>query len=221
MTRADAAKLIAIIVMAYPNFDKFKDDEHIKGVVNMWATMFADDDAGLVGLAVKKHISVSKWPPSVAEIREIMAEIQHPELIPPDLAWSAVQDLMKAKGEYGLYGSLYTYLPELIARAVESLGGYNAMFKLHVSPYRDGGKPGMDRVAFMAQYTPLYEREKSRAMCGTALTAAIDNTTAKIDNPESEKLKRLQQKRQEEEERHRRFMEGHNSNISLLASGNE
>lgn len=205
MTRADTAKLIAIIVMAYPNFDKFKDDDHVKSVVNMWATMFSDDDPGLVGLAVKKHISVSKWPPSVAEIREIMVEIQHPELIPPDLAWSAVQDLLTTEGEYGLNGSIYDRLPEMIARAVESCGGYHAIYKLRVSPYRDGGKPGMDRVAFMQQYTPLYERAKERAMCGKALSAAIDGTTAKIDSPERRQLERITEARREKEKQERRL----------------
>lgn len=100
MTRAEAAKLVAIIVTAYPNFDKFKDAQAVASTVDLWAAMFADDDARIVGLAVKKHIATNKWPPSVAELREIMLEIQRPELIAPDQAWAAVSDYMHTAGSW-------------------------------------------------------------------------------------------------------------------------
>ena len=83
MTKADAARLVAIVVTAYPNFDKFKDAKAIEATVNLWAMMFEQDESGIVALAVKKHIATNKWPPSVAEVREIMLEIQHP----PHPAW--------------------------------------------------------------------------------------------------------------------------------------
>lgn len=87
MTKADAARLVAIVVTAYPNYDKFKDAKAIEATVNLWAMMFEQDESGIVALAVKKHIATNKWPPSVAEVREIMLEIQHPELIEPDKAY--------------------------------------------------------------------------------------------------------------------------------------
>ena len=100
MTKADAARLVAIVVTAYPNFDKFKDAKAIEATVNLWAMMFEQDESGIVALAVKKHIATNKWPPSVAEVREIMLEIQHPELIEPDKAWLAVSDLMYSAGQF-------------------------------------------------------------------------------------------------------------------------
>ena len=86
MTKADAAKLVAIVVTAYPNYDKFRDEAAVTATVNLWATIFQADDGRIVALALNKHIATSKWPPSVAEIRELMLEIQHPELIPPEQA---------------------------------------------------------------------------------------------------------------------------------------
>ena len=38
----------------------------------------------------------------------------------------------------------------------------------------------MDRVAFMQQYTPMYEREKQRAMTPAMLTEQIDKAAASI-----------------------------------------
>lgn len=118
MTKADAARLVAIVVTAYPNFDKFKDAKAIEATVNLWAMMFEQDESGIVALAVKKHIATNKWPPSVAEVREIMLEIQHPELIEPDKAWLAVSDLMYSAGQFN-HGDLSHQLPPLVARAVE------------------------------------------------------------------------------------------------------
>ena len=146
MTKADAARLVAIVVTAYPNFDKFKDAKAIEATVNLWAMMFEQDESGIVALAVKKHIATSKWPPSVAEVREIMLEIQHPELIEPDKAWLAVSDLMYSAGQFN-HGDLSRQLPPLVARAVESIG-WTSLWEMHRSAYI-GGKPGMDRVAFM------------------------------------------------------------------------
>lgn len=62
MTKADAARLVAIVVTAYPNFDKFKDAKAIEATVNLWAMMFEQDESGIVALAVKKHIATNKWP---------------------------------------------------------------------------------------------------------------------------------------------------------------
>lgn len=177
MTKTDAAKLIAIVVTAYPNFDKFKDAEAVKATVSLWAMMFSDDDSGLVGLAVQKHIATSKWPPSVAEIRELMLELKAPDLIAPDTAWLAVSDLLHSEGQYN-HGSLQHQLPPLVARAVESIGWGN-LWEMHRS-YCVGGKPGMDRLAFMQQYTPMYEREKSRAMTPAAIASKIDQAAAAI-----------------------------------------
>lgn len=179
MTRADAAKLVGIIVMAYPNYDKFKDENAVKATVDLWAMMFKDDPAGVVGLATKKHIATNKWPPSIAEIRELMLELTAPDLIPPDQAWLAVADYIDTQGEYG--GGDHTgCLPPLIARVIDSIG-YHNLYDLNCGSFR-GNKPGMARVAFNNIYTPLYEREKKRAMTPKEVTEKIDNAARSISD---------------------------------------
>ena len=148
MTKKDAAQLVAIVVTAYPNYDKFKDADSVKATVSLWAMMFEDVDAPLVALAVKKHIATSKWPPSVAELREILLEIVHPDLIAPDQAWLAVSDLLYSVGEFN-HGDLKRQLPPLVARAVEAIGWSN-LWEMHRGHW-GGSKPGMDRVAVMQQ----------------------------------------------------------------------
>lgn len=202
MNKADAARLVAIVVTAYPNFDKFKDEQAVKSTTNLWASMFADDDGRIVALAINKHIATCKWPPSVAELREIMLEIQRPDLIPPDKAWAAVSDLLHTVGEYN-HGDLQRQLPPLVARAVETIGWGN-LWEMHRS-YCVGGKPGMDRVAFVQQYGPMYEREKQRAMTPEGITAQIDRASAALPDKGQKLLETREQDRREYDERMNRL----------------
>lgn len=202
MTKADAAKLVAIVVTAYPNYDKFRDEAAVTATVSLWASMFQSDDGRIVALALNKHIATSKWPPSVAEIRELMLELMHPDLIEPDRAWLAVSDLLYTTGEHN-YGDLYLQLPPLAARAVEAIGYYN-LYEMHRSCYR-GGKPGMDRVAFMDIYKPMYEREKQRAMTPQNLTAQIDAVAASLPDKGQRLLTDREQDRRGKEEQYRRL----------------
>lgn len=228
MTRADAAKLIGIVIMAYPNYDKFKDENNVKATVDLWAMMFKEDNAGIVGLATKKHIATNKWPPSVAEIRELMLEIQAPDLIPPDRAWLAVSDYMDAHGEYGGNEGLQT-LPPLIARVIESIE-YHNLYDLQCGSFRSN-KPGMAKVTFMSLYEPMYEREKKRAMTPIDITAQIDTAAARISTGAQAMLESIHVQKVEKDERYRtlwnarisqtdRAVEG-GSEQHLLAIGEE
>lgn len=174
MTREDTIKLVGIITMAYPNFDRFKDEKQIRSMVGVWADMFAEDDAGLVAMATKQHISTSKWPPAIAEIREIMSSIQHPDIIPADEAWAVVSKLLYAEGEY-FHGNLRAILPSPIAEAVEAVG-YSQLYALHVAHVRGhSSKAGLDRVAFMQAYEAKIGRIKHMSMLPTGLRQGIES----------------------------------------------
>lgn len=196
MTKKQTIELFAILVAAYPNFDKFKDEEQVAGMVNVWANIFADDDAAIVGMATKKHIATSKWPPSIAEIRDIMTDITHPDLIPPDLAWAAVSDLLYSLSEYGSY-NFYALLPPLVARVVETIG-WHTLRELHRGSYA-GNKDGMDRVAFMDLYKPAYDRARAAAACPASLSAGINATAQKLSDGGVKMLEAATEKRREQD----------------------
>ena len=196
MTKKETISLFGILIAAYPNFDKFKDDSQVEGMVNMWASLFADDDGAIVGLAVKKHIMTSKWPPSIAEIREIMADITHPDLIPPDQAWAAVVDLLYTAVEQN-HGDAHRNLPPLIAQTVDAIG-WHTLYQLHRGSY-GGNKDGMDRVAFMDLYRPAYERERQNACCSTSLTSCINSARQKLSTGGIAQLADVRTKREAQE----------------------
>lgn len=196
MTKKDTIGLFGILIAAYPNFDKFKDDEQIESMVNMWATMFADDDSTIVGLAVKKHIMTSKWPPSIAEIRELMADITHPDLIPPDQAWTVVSDLLTIYGEHSAT-NFELVAPPLIASVLKSIG-WHTLWQLHRGSY-GGNKDGMDRVAFMDLYRPAYERARQAACCSPSLNKAIESTSRQLSAGALAQVERIHQRRLQQE----------------------
>lgn len=186
MNRTDAAKLVSVVCAAYPNFDKFNNPDEVRATVNLWAMMFEGDDGALVGLAVKKHIATSKWPPSVAEIRENMLEMTAPELIPPDRAWEEVAVLFNEVSLYAEREEYASKLPPLVCRAVDAIG-WQHLRSMHRDAYV-GEKAGMDRLAFIQQYTPMYEREKHRAMTPGGINIQIDRIrelkAAELPKPE-------------------------------------
>ncbi len=190
MTRQETVEVITLIVMAYPASEKLKDEDTVTAMVNVWAQMFKDDNPKLVSLAVQKHIATSKWPPNIAEIREQMVYLQHPEIVPPDVAWVAVSDLMTA----GSWADL-SILPPLVARCVESIGWSNLLEMSRGG--RGGNKPGMDRVAFIAQYTPMYERERERAMLPPAISEAVGKAERILGGETHRQLEAAHQKRLE------------------------
>jgi len=204
VTKKETISLFAILIAAYPNFDKFKDDNQIESMVNMWASLFADDDSGIVGLAVKKHIMTNKWPPSIAEIREIMADITHPDLIPPDQAWAAVGDLLYAVGEQN-HGDAHRDLPPLIAQTVDAIG-WHTLYQLHRGSY-GGNKDGMDRVAFMDLYRPAYERARQEACCSPSLLGNINNVKKQLTTGGLAQLEAAKTRREKKELEHSRIFQ--------------
>ena len=168
MKKAELLDIVTVIVMSYPNHFK---EESIPGMVTAWYALFKDDDKNAVELAVMKHIASNKWPPSIAEIRGAMAEMLHPELIPPDVAWMAVADVMHGVDEWGWGRPKF---PPLIERVVETIG-WGHLKELSRGSYA-GNKDGLDRVAFMDLYKPAYER----ALQAATLPAALSATMSKV-----------------------------------------
>lgn len=201
MTHEDTMKLISLIVVAYPNFDKFRDESHIRSTVSLWDLMFADDDVRLVSMAVEQHIATSKWPPSIAELREIMTTISNPGLIPVDEAWAAVRKLLST--HESLYSPTNTYLPQLIADAVDAVG-YNQLKELSRAAARgQSSKVGLDRVAFNQAYEPRLQREKEHAALPEKLRAKLGKARAHFGDGSADQLLRLEKSYSEHQERYR------------------
>lgn len=70
MNKKEAAQVLAILHSSYPNFYKTLTEETAQGVVSVWSLQFSDISADIVLMAINKLISTSKYPPTIAEIKE-------------------------------------------------------------------------------------------------------------------------------------------------------
>ena len=233
MTRSDAIKLVGLVITAYPNSDKFGSQSAVDNTVNLWTEFFEDDDVALVAMALKKHIATCKFPPQIAELKEIMLEICAPDIIPPDEAWAAVALHIDTSSEYECLSEPERVFPIAIANAIKAVG-YRTLRDLRIRRFdHSGKKTGLDRVAFLQAYEPEYERERKNAMMPHALQMAFAHTKAALSGEkrllfdktrgflEAKHAERIEMYRQIENASHRRMLESHDSEPLALENKND
>lgn len=200
MMHEETVKLIGLMVVAYPSYDKFRDEGHIRSTVALWDQMFADADFRLVQLALEKHIATSKWPPSIAELRDVMADITMPGLLPADEAWRAVSKLLSLHDR--LYGPTTDYLPAAIAEAVDTVG-YEELRELSRAAARgQSAKVGLDRVAFTQAYEAIRARKREQGALPSALLRRLEQAKEHYADGSADTLLRLDRSYQDQWELH-------------------
>ena len=123
MNKVETLKLMAILRAAYPLYYAKQSLDDAEAAANLWAAMFAEDDAKHVSAAVKAFIAsdTKGFPPSVGQIKDsldkIMQEIAGRELTPVE-AWGLVSKACR-RAYYNAQEE-YDKLPDTV-RAV--LGG--------------------------------------------------------------------------------------------------
>lgn len=167
MTKGEILDVVQVLAMAYP--DKLKA-ENIAPMATAWFAYFKDDEASVVEAAVAKHVATSQWLPSIAEIRNHMVDIFHPELIPPDVAWASVVDVLESSSQFSSRDEFK--FPPMIARVIDTIGWHH-LKELRRGSY-GGQRDGFDRVAFMDLYKPAYERALQAATLPAALSATMN-----------------------------------------------
>ncbi len=121
MTSVEAAKIVGILRIAYPDLYRGLPDAERRETVRLWSVMFCDDDYQLVQAAVKHYIATDAKqyrPPHIGAIKEALSQIQRPGRRTGEEAWTLV---CKALGN-SLYhaGEEFDALPEEIQRLVGS-----------------------------------------------------------------------------------------------------
>lgn len=77
MTKTEAAKILAVLKVAYPNYYKNITPEEAQGAIGLWARQFKDIPYELINIAVNKLIAINIFPPSIAEVRNKLSEMYH------------------------------------------------------------------------------------------------------------------------------------------------
>ena len=75
MTKREAAKLLELIQLSYPNSYKDTDDDWKLATINMWYMSFSDVPYPIMEQAFNHFRMVSKFPPTVAEMVQELKRI--------------------------------------------------------------------------------------------------------------------------------------------------
>lgn len=120
MTEQQTAELLAVIAAAYP--DQFKEikRKRAEAILALWSNQLASMDAGIVSIALDRHIKSSPFAPKISDIREQIRHIYYEteeQLFMMRFSGSnegvlkEVQVLMQKIEETGVVGSGYGVLP--------------------------------------------------------------------------------------------------------------
>lgn len=151
MKRADIIKLITLCSVNYRNWP---EPDKTEALISLWETMLSDVDFQVALLAVKKYMSESVYPPTIADIRERIAEISAPDRKTAIEAWGEVTSLIRKYGSYREAEAM-SEMSELTRRVVEHIGyRYLCMSENEMA----------DRAHFMKAYENLAERERKESL---------------------------------------------------------
>ncbi|MDR1754781.1 MAG: hypothetical protein LBR74_07745 [Eubacterium sp.] len=117
MDRIETLQVLSVIKAAYSNFHK--GDAEL--TVNLWQTLFADDDYRVVQAAVKIFIATDTkgFPPVIGQIKEKIANMTLPNELTEQEAWNIIRKALNNCG-YN-YRKEWENLPESL-RAMTSPG---------------------------------------------------------------------------------------------------
>lgn len=120
MTREETLAIMGVLKAAYPNFYKGMGRADAEGIVDLWSSMFDQEPAQLVAMAVKAHIANDKngYPPHIGAIKEAIVKLRTPEEMTEQEAWGLVLKALRN----GIYGAQKEFdaLPPLVQRLVGS-----------------------------------------------------------------------------------------------------
>lgn len=96
MTENDALTILAVLKTAYPYFYKDATPQSARDTLDLWASLFVEDDPATVGLAVKSFIAADEkgFPPVPGQIKSIMRMLAGEEFDSELKAWGMVRSAL-------------------------------------------------------------------------------------------------------------------------------
>lgn len=117
MNKKDMAAILTILKVAYPFFYRNISESEIIDTVNVWTSMFENDDPRLVTEAVKALIQTHKdYPPTIAHVKEKIRLLLEPNRMTELEAWTIVNKAIK--DSYYNSARIFEALPEQIKAVV-------------------------------------------------------------------------------------------------------
>ena len=159
MTKAETARLLAIMTAAWPRFEV--DDVKVQ----IWHDMLTDVPYEIAVMALKKLIAENIHPPSIAEMRRAVFEVTTPpqERLDAASAWGEGVRAVELYGWPQPQAALASLSPR--TRRVAEMIGWQEICS---------GNPDVVRAQFMRMYETVQQREMHDLLLPQPLRQQLD-----------------------------------------------
>ena len=158
-------------VYTQPNF--LPDAEAIQ----IWYELLKDLDYATANIAIQKHMVSSKYPPTIADIREQATEVSYGKAPLWSDGWEQVLRAMRLYGAYRLQEALDS-MDDITRKAVERLGFKELCMSENIA---------VDRANFRMAFEQLANREYQTKKLPLSLQNSIEDIQHSLE------YKRMQQ----------------------------
>lgn len=145
--------------------------------VKIWYSLLKDIPYDVLNVAIQKYMMQNKFPPTIADLRELSAELVNGQVKDWSDGWEQV---LLAIRRYGMYeeGKALASMDELTRKCVERLGFRNICVSENIAA---------DRANFRTIYQSYVEREKENSK----LSLSVRTKMAQLENSNND-VKRLE-----------------------------
>ena len=172
MTRQEALTIMAMLKTAYPSFYKDFSKEELNAAVNLWATMFSEESIQVVTEAIKALMCTLKFPPTIADVKEKIAAITHPQTMTEMEAWQLVRQAIS----YYRAEETFAQLPPILQKIVGSPSVLRQWAQMEAETV-----DSVIQSNFMRSYKARVAHEKEYAMLPASTRNLIRELAAKMN----------------------------------------
>ena len=159
MTRKEFAKFCMALKTFYSRENLLPNNEAIE----LWYGQLQDIPFDLAEAILNKWVATNKWSPSIADIREQAAAIQHGAVPDWGEGWQQVMRAVQRYGSWDVEKAMNSF-DEITRNCVENIGFLNICMSENVS---------VERANFRMLYERYTERKKQDAQLPEALKILI------------------------------------------------
>lgn len=130
---------------------------------NMWFALLGDLPYNLCNVAIQKYMLTNKFPPTVAEIRELTANIENGDPLTWGESWERALNAVRKYGSYNK-GAALDSLDPLTRKCVDSIGYMQLCMSENIM---------VERAHFQKIFDIYAKREQANKQMPPALAQAI------------------------------------------------
>ena len=135
--------------------------------MNIWYALLKDLDYNIAQAAIQKHMVTSKFPPTIADIREQAASVTYGEKPMWSDGWDLVLKAIRKYGSYAPVEAMASFDP-ITRRCVERLGYMELCQSTNIVA---------DRANFRMIFEQIADREEERARLPVSLAHLIEGVS--------------------------------------------